>query len=436
VHKLAPGHLLEYRHGQLKTRRYWDLPPLEQTPAPSFDEAAREIRTRIRAAVKSHLIADVPVGAFLSGGVDSATIVGSMVELGVRPKTFSIGFDEREFDELHYARLIARHFDTDHHELVVRPDAYSLLDELAWFLDEPFADASAIPTYLVSRLAASKVKVVLSGDGGDELFAGYDRYPLELDEAKRLDWLPALARRAIGGVAQLWPERGLGKGWLHHAALERHLRFVDGQALFPLHWKSRLLHPDLAASDAATPLRERAAILRKAPGDSLGRLLYFDTHTYLPLDILTKVDRMTMAHSLEARPPLLDHHLVEAAFTLPSRYKLDGKAQKAVMKRAVENLLPREILSRPKRGFGVPLRLWFRGPLKQAVADALAERRIEERGLLDPRAVRELCEQHFSGRRDQSLQLWGLLMLEAWCRRYLDQPSLPLGVSGEVHAHG
>jgi asparagine synthase (glutamine-hydrolysing) len=415
VRKLEPGTLLRWRNGRASVHRYWDLRQVEPRSGVDFEQAAEEVRAKIRTAVQSHLVADVPVGALLSGGIDSATVVATMVELGTHPKTFSIGWDDPDFDELSSARLIARKFGTDHHELIVRPDAWALVERLPWFLDEPFADVSAIPTYLVAQLAAQHVKVVLSGDGGDELFAGYDRYPHALNEARLLDSLPSAARLAIGAAASVWPRRAPGHGWLHHAALPARLRFLDGESLFPRHMK-RALAPALDAR----PLDTRAALFADAPGDPLQRLLYLDTVTYLPLDILTKVDRMTMAHSLEARPPLLDHSLVEAVFALPSAFKLAGARQKAVLKRAMADLLPREIIDKPKKGFGVPIRRWFREELRDAVIDVLTDSRTRARGWLEPTAVRALIDEHVSGRRDQSVRMWGLLMLEQWCRTFLD----------------
>jgi asparagine synthase (glutamine-hydrolysing) len=396
------------------------------------------------------------VGAFLSGGIDSATIVGTMAELGARPKTFSIGWEEQYFDELTYARQVARRFGTDHHELVVRPDAWALAEQLAWFLDEPFADVSVVPTYLVAGLAAAHVKVVLSGDGGDEVFAGYDRYALALREARRFGWLPSPARLGLAALSSLLPESAPGKHYLRHLSLPPSLGYIDGQSLFPAPLKARLLAPDLMRTlhDAAAQLNDASAqsndavaqfydahaqlndgsapaddpvaarlrLLDEAPGgDRLKRLQYLDTMTYLPLDILTKVDRMTMAHSLEARPPLCDHVLVERVFSLPSPLKLDGRAAKAVLKRAVADLLPPAILRRPKRGFGVPIRHWFRGPLREPVEALLTDRRAAERGWVSPAVVRALLDEHQRGRRDQSLRLWALMMLELWCRRFLDE---------------
>jgi asparagine synthase (glutamine-hydrolysing) len=418
--KLPPAHVAVYRRGQLSMRRYWDL---RVRPRVVDDaNAVAELRHRLREAVRAHLVADVDVGAFLSGGVDSATVVSLMAELGARPKTFSIGFEDPAFDELAWARLVARRLGTDHHELVVRPDAWTLTENLVWHLDEPFADVSAIPTYLVAQLAARHVKVVLSGDGGDEIFAGYDRYPYALAEARRFDWLPGAARATLHGLAALLPDRAPGKNYLRHVALDPRRRFIDGESLFPADLKARLLGPALieALRHEPDPVDARAEQLARAPGDLLGRLQYFDAMTYLPLDILTKVDRMTMAHSLEARPPLLDHHLAEAVFALPSSLKLRDGEQKWVLKRAVADRVPPEILTRPKKGFGVPIRRWFRGPLREPLIALFNDERTRARGLWEPRMAGALLDEHMSGRRDQSVRLWSLLVLERWCRQFLD----------------
>jgi asparagine synthase (glutamine-hydrolysing) len=495
VRKLPPGHFLRYRRGELSQRCYWQPPRDEwrQGVPAQFNDASAQfndagaqfhdasaqqggegeagaLRRLIREAVRSHLVADVPVGAFLSGGIDSATVVGTMVELGARPKTFSIGFEEADFNELDWARLVARRFATDHHELVVRPDAWALTEELPWFLDEPFADVSAIPTFLVSKLAAASVKVVLSGDGGDEIFAGYDRYAQAARQERLLGWLPGPARRLLHLLARRLPNGVRGKNLLVRATQEAHLRYVDGELLFPSLDKQHLLGPDLRRqlaarnfanaqlrganaqfNDAVAQLRgahaqfddasaqfyaERLAMLAEAPGDLVRRLMHLDIATYLPLDILTKVDRMTMAHSLEARPPLLDHPLVEHALRLPTRLKLDATGtQKAILKRAVADLLPPAILHRPKRGFGVPIRQWFRGPLAEPARALLGDKRFRERGWLDAGAVQRLVDEHACGRRDQSLRMWGLMMLELWCRRFLDRADAVQTRNLEV-AHG
>ena len=438
VRKLEPGHVLRVEEGRVHSpRRYWHLrfPTLE--PALSEAEAEEHLRALLVDAVRAHLESDVPVGAFLSGGLDSSTVVALMAREGHRPHTFSVGFDERDFDELRYARLVADRFGTRHDELVVRPDVWSLVEDVVRDLDEPLADVSAIPTWLVSRRAARRVKVVLSGDGGDEVFGGYPRYGQELREARRLDRLPGSVRRGLGAVSRWLPDRARGRRWLRHASLAPHLRYVDEQSLFPSDLKARLVTADLARALAAVadPVEERVALHAHAPRDPLARLLYLDTHTYLPLDILTKVDRMSMAHSLEVRPPLLDTPLVEAMAAMPSRWKVDGAEHKRLFRRAVRPWLPPEILAREKRGFGVPIRAWFRGPLRAGVRELLLERRTVERGLFDPAGVRAVLDEHESGRRDQSLQLWSLLVLELWTRAVLDRGAAPAERTVEVR-HG
>ena len=431
VRKLPPGHILRYRAGEVTVRRYWDLRVDERQV--DEREAVAEVRQLLRDAVASHLVSDVPVGAFLSGGVDSASVVGTMAELGVRPKTFSIGFEEADFNELDYARIIAKKFGTDHHELVVRPDAWELTEQLVWFLDEPFADVSAIPTFLVSKLAAEQVKVVLSGDGGDEVFAGYDRYGWSAREERRFGWLPSPLRRGLTALSAALPDRARGKNFLRHIAQPAHLRYVDGESLYGLTQKARLIGPELMREltrrhvDAMAPTADRVALLDGAPGDLTKRLMYLDTMTYLPLDILTKVDRMTMAHSLEARPPLLDHTLVERVFAMQSSLKLapDG-TQKSIFKKSVADLLPPEILTRPKRGFGVPIVKWFRGALKEPMQSVLGDKRFAQRGWVDDRAVRAVVAEHLDGRRDHALSIWSLMTLELWARKFLDgaQPAV------------
>jgi asparagine synthase (glutamine-hydrolysing) len=437
VRKLPPGHLLRYRKGELSIRGYWDLASIPERRISEAD-AIHEVRELVRGAVKSHLVADVPVGAFLSGGVDSATVVGTMAELGARPKTFSIGFEEADFNELDYARVIAKKFGTDHHELIVRPDAWELTEKLTWFLDEPFADVSSVPTYLVSKLAAEHVKVVLSGDGGDEVFAGYERYAWTAKEERRFGWMPAPLRKILSMGAAHLPDRAPGKRFLRHIALPAHQRYVDGEAMFQQPFKARLVGPELKSQLAARgisgddPYGDREAIMEHAPGDLTRRMLYLDTLTYLPLDILTKVDRMTMAHSLEARPPLLDHTLVERVFAMPSALKLapDG-TQKHIFKRAVADLLPDDILKRPKRGFGVPIVKWLRGALREPALELLGDRRMRERGWLDPRAVSTIVDEHMSGRRDHALSIWSLMTLELWARRFIDDARPAVGNTSE-----
>jgi asparagine synthase (glutamine-hydrolysing) len=422
VEKLEPGRLLRFHRGLTDLRRYWQPPTGERQIG--LDEAAAEIRILVTEAVQSQLQSDVPVGAFLSGGIDSAVVVAIMASFATRPKTFCIGFEEEAFDERARAHLIAKHFDTDHYELVVKPDAWTLCETLAYTLDEPFADVSAVPTYLVSELASRHVRVVLTGDGGDELFAGYDRYPQALRE-RRFNHFSERGRNVLHAFSGLLPERWPGKYLLRHYSLPTRLRYIDGQSLFTSDLKARLIGPALLDSmieHRYDPSEIRATILESAPGDALRQFTQFDLLTYLPYDVLTKVDRATMAHSIEARPPLLDHRLVEAALTLPSHLKIAGSVQKRVLKRAFANLLPETILSATKRGFGVPVAAWFRGPLRNQISSILFESRTRERGYLNLKLVRCLMDEHLAGRRDQSLRLWALTMLELWCRRYLDEP--------------
>jgi asparagine synthase (glutamine-hydrolysing) len=334
-------------------------------------------------------------------------------------RTFSIGFEEKEYDELAHARSVARKFGTEHHELVVRPKDLDLMDRLAWALDEPFGDTSAIPTYLVSRLAAGSVKVVLSGDGGDELFAGYDKYVVEERERRREPYLRPF-RGLLERAARLMPEGMRGRNLVRHSALAGAARYLDASTLFPEAALRRLLRPEarerLAPFD---PAREAWRGLEGAGGHWLSALQAHDLKTYLPLDVLTKVDRMSMAHGLEVRVPLLDHPLVEFAATLPPESGLRGGVTKRLFKRALRGVLPDAIIDRPKHGFAVPFGRWLRGPLKDDLRDLLLSERCRDRGVFEPAAVEALLERHDHGR-DLDLHLWTLCSFELWCRTFLD----------------
>ncbi len=343
-------------------------------------------------------------------------------------KTFSIGFDEPDYDELRYARLVAERFGTEHYELIVTPDVVDQVDDLAWFLDEPFGDSSALPTFVVSRLASRFVKVALSGDGGDELFAGYDRYLVEGRE-RRLEMVPRGVRRTLGAVAGLMPETMRGRGFLRHMALGGAARYVDACTLFRPEDRRRLFLPEIqerlspgtaGTSDAVPP--------GLADGDWLSAVQYRDLKTYLPLDVLTKVDRMSMAHGLETRVPLLDHPLVEFAATVPAALRLRGGAGKHLFKRALRGVLPDAVIDRPKQGFAVPLGRWFRGRLGPFVRDLLLSRTSRARGLFDGRHVERLIDRHDRGR-PLDLHLWTLLSLELWCRVFLDTRTPRYGAS-------
>jgi asparagine synthase (glutamine-hydrolysing) len=339
-------------------------------------------------------------------------------------KTFSIGFREEEFDELAYARQVARALGTDHRELVVEPASLDVLEDVAWHLDEPFGDSSAIPTWLVSRLAAREVKVVLSGDGGDELFGGYDKYRVEGRERRRQ--LPRWARGLLAAASERLPEGARGKRWLRHNSLDPDERYRDACSLFRAEERRALLSPALRAALEGEPAPLAGWPARAEPGDDgtplhwLSALQRGDLERYLPLDILTKVDRMSMAHSLEARVPLLDHRLVEFAATVPPELLLRGGIGKFLFKEAMRGRLPDGVLSRPKRGFAIPLGRWFRGPLGGFARDVVLSRRSLERGFFDPGAVARVANQP-RPREDLGLELWTLLSLELWCRAFLDR---------------
>jgi asparagine synthase (glutamine-hydrolysing) len=419
VHKLEPGHRLVAGPGRpTRVERYWDV-RFEPDTRRSEADAIDRLRELLEESVRLHLASDVPLGAFLSGGLDSSSVVATMARLTSRPvKTFSIGFTERGYSELAHARVVAERFGTDHHELVLEPDVMAIADDLAWHLDEPFGDSSAIPTYMVSRLAAGHVKVVLSGDGGDELFAGYDRYRVEARERRHA--LPRPLRGLLAGLARAMPDGMRGRSLLRHHSLPDDLRYLDAATLFGPDARRRLFRPAALEQVAlADPNRDWLACLAGAPGGWLARLQYLDLVSYLPLDILTKVDRMSMAHSIEARVPLLDHVLIEFAATLPPDLRLRGDTAKYALKRAMAGVLPAALMDRPKQGFAVPLGAWFRGRLDGFVRDLLLGETARRRGILDPVYVERLLARHARGR-PLDLQIWTLISFELWCRTFLD----------------
>ena len=420
VRKLPPGHLLRWRRGSSRVVAYWTPPP-DETPI-ADEEAAEGLLDHLRDAVQAHLVSDVPLGAFLSGGVDSSLVVGLMASASDRPvKTFSIGFDEPEWDELDAARTVARHFGTDHHEFVVRPDALAIADRLVEHFDEPFGDSSAIPTWYVSEMARRHVTVVLSGDGGDELFGGYDRY-LPHPAVAMFDRLAVPgARPAAGWLGQRLPRGALGRRFLQHVAQGPVERYVDAVSFFSAEDRRALLSRDVRATAQTPPEHRLAAQFARTTHLPFGsRLMRADLATYLPEDVLTKVDRMSMAHSIESRVPLLDHRLVEFALRLPLHLKIRQGARKYLLKQVAGRLLPPEILNRPKQGFGVPLAVWCRGRLREAFTDVLQSSSVRERGYFDSSEIDRLLEEHLSGRRNHDLRLWQLYMFELWHRQYAD----------------
>jgi asparagine synthase (glutamine-hydrolysing) len=422
IHKLPPGHLLRWQNGTVALRPYWEVPIDERTPA-SEAEAVGQLRRVLADAVQSHLMSEVPLGAFLSGGIDSSLVVGLMARASSRPvRTFSIGFDEPQFDELEHARVVARHFGTDHHEFVVRPDALAILDDLIRHFDEPFGDSSAIPTWYVSELARRHVTVVLSGDGGDELFGGYDRYFPHPRVAAFDRWAPA-GSRAVAGMAWRWlPHGAAGKNFLRRVARDEQGRYLDAIGFFQPDEKASLLTSDvrrrLNGADAEARLARHFERFRGLPWHA--QMMHFDFETYLPEDILVKVDRMSMAHSIESRVPLLDNEVVEFAARLPANCKIRDGRRKHILKEAAADLLPPDILTRRKQGFGVPVGVWFRGGLRELFADVLLSTRARQRGYFEPRFVERLVREHLGGRRD----LWGLVVFELWHREYLDSRTL------------
>src|SRR5438270_5404905 len=426
IHKLPPGHHLTFADGRVTIKSYWDFRYEPVKEARGEEEYIEELRGLLDEAVRIRLVADVPLGAFLSGGVDSSTVVGLMARHTNRPvKTFSIGFHEDSYNELKYARLAAKRFGTEHVEFIVTPDICDIVDELVWHFDEPFADSSAIPTYMVSKLARDHVKVVLSGDGGDELFAGYTRYALDRKRSAFAQ-LPRLLREGVmQPLGRMLPHGAWGRNYIHNVALEPLDRYIEDISVFTRLNKPALYTSDfrqrLNGSEAAARFREIAAPSRN--GNPLDPLLYLDSKTYLPGDILTKVDRMSMAVSLEARVPLLDHKLIEFVCTrIPATMKMKGFETKHIFKRAVADLVPAEILNRPKQGFGVPIKEWINRQLRERIRETLTEPRTMQRGYVEPRYVNLLLNEHERERRDHASELWALFMLELWHRQFVDFP--------------
>ncbi|HEV7645646.1 MAG TPA: asparagine synthase (glutamine-hydrolyzing) [Pyrinomonadaceae bacterium] len=426
VRKLEAGHYLIWRDGKVETHGYWDFEYKENAASKKEEDYIEELRELIKDAVNVRLISEVPLGAFLSGGVDSSAIVGNMARLSDQPvKTFSIGFNEDSFNELKYARVTAEHFGTEHHEFIVTPDLCDIVDELVWHFDEPFADSSALPTYMVSKMAREYVTVVLSGDGGDELFGGYTRYVTDKKRAG-LAHLPRSIRAGLlQPVSRMLPHNAPGKNYLYNVSLDPVDRYIDNISHFSARHKKALYSAGLKQNMNGTANAGEELFRRFASGvetgNSTDKLLYLDSKTYLPGDILTKVDRMSMAASLEARVPLLDHKLIEFVTRIPAELKLNGLETKYIFKRAMQGLVPDSILHRPKQGFGVPINEWINLQLRDRIREDLLEKRTLDRGYFEPGYIKLLLDEHERGRRDHSHSLWILWMLELWHRRYVDK---------------
>jgi asparagine synthase (glutamine-hydrolysing) len=424
IRKLAPGSWMMYHaDGRIEKGAYWKLPvPQETAPGGvTEDQAADRVRELFDEAVGLRLIADVPLGAFLSGGIDSSAVVASMALRTKEPvKTFSIGFEEADYNELPYARMIAEMYHTDHHEIVVRPDSIDLVTRIGRHFDEPFGDSSAIPTFIVSEFAVRDVKVVLTGDGGDEIFGGYESF-FAIGGQRWADALPHIARGAISWLAERLPYSAYGKNYLRMisrpSALER---YFDNNTT-PYFLRSRLLSPRwMPPGEDAFIARTLAHCLAPNGADVLTQAMYFETTAKLTGDMLVKVDRMSMANSLEVRCPLLDHVLAEYAAGIPHGWKIRNGKGKQIFIKAMGKRLPRELVERPKQGFGVPIAQWFRGSLRDFVWDHLTGSEFLGRGIVSPEFVRHLLLEHDRKRRDNTTWLWMLLMLELWFR---DAPS-------------
>ncbi len=438
IKKLPPGHSLTVQIGgdgsaevgvsiiKPVVEKYWDI---EYRPDHTRSEQdwVEALREKLEEAVRIRLISEVPLGAFLSGGIDSSAVVALMSKVQSAPvKTFSIGFKEEDYSELKYARQVAELYGTEHHEYVVEPDAMEVLPKLAWQYDEPFADSSAIPTYYVSKLARENVTVILSGDGGDETFAGYRRYRWAKDMGRH-DWLPNWFKKSAFGLpSTLMPEGMKGKGTLQHLSRDPFERYAGLNTFGERSYLSGLLSPDLLSGLQGQSSRDlpdygamRGYYEQCLQHDYLTRIQHVDTKTYLAEDILTKVDRASMLCSLETRAPLLDHEVVELAARIPSTMKLKNSETKYILKKAMEGYLPDEILYRRKMGFGVPLVHWFKKDLTSYARDILLSQEARQRGIFNPSSVDALLLDHQKKGRDLSARIWALLFFEHWCQNWL-----------------
>lgn len=432
IRKLRPSTFEVFELGRPGSRaqQYWEFPMATARVVRDHREVQEEVRKRFFAAVKRRLVSDVPLGAFLSGGVDSSLVVAAMAEMSGQVKTFSIGFEGHpEWDETKYARLVSERYSTEHTEFKVRPESFDLIEKLAWHFDEPFGDSSAIPTAIVAQLTRQKVKVALTGDGGDELFAGYSRF----GAAALAELIPSPIRGVARGMLQLIPP-----GEHRNSPCERSRRFALSAAqpmperlrswmsLFTARELSAMLQPEFARFALPSILGQSYADLdrRTTQLDTLNRILYLNARTYLLDDLNVKVDRACMAAGLEARAPFLDTGLMEYVASLPGSLKLRRGTFKWVLKRAMGDLLPQDIIHRKKMGFGVPLGAWFRGELRVALRERLLGEGAMLHTYLRREALEKLIEQHERGHRDLGLQFWSLWLLESWLRaRGRHQPS-------------
>ena len=428
IFKLPPAHYLIAEPGRVAIKRYWDLQFTGTGDVSREEEYLDRLESLLVESVKLRMISDVPLGAFLSGGIDSSLVVSAMAKLSQQSRsrvvTMSVGFAEQAFNELAYARTVAQHLGTEAHEKVVDPNIADLLPKLVWHLDEPFADSSAVPTYYVSKAAREHVTVALSGDGGDELWAGYARHRVEHSELVARRWLGHTGGRVAAWVGTQLPLTMKGARSLRHLALAPADAYARKHAygLFEDDVRRTLYARDFAlvVRDTDPYVSFRRAHDACASADPLDRALYVDVNTYLVDDILTKVDKMSMAVSLEARDPLLDHKLLEFSATIPSTLKLRKGRSKHLLRKLLERYVPASIVNRPKQGFAAPVGEWLRGPLSGMVNELLQDGRLRDRGIFDPAAVRKLWVEHRTNERDHTHRLWSLVMLELWFRSYVD----------------
>jgi asparagine synthase (glutamine-hydrolysing) len=439
IYKLEAGHILTVDHtGTTVKTNYWNISDIAQKgishrSKKTEEELVEELDALLRDAVKRRMIADVPLGAFLSGGIDSSTVVALMQVQNDRPvKTFSIGFYEDNYNEAHHAKAVAEHLGTEHHELYLHADeALSIIPSIPDWCDEPFADSSQIPTFLVSKLAREHVIVSLSGDGGDELFAGYNRYLLGQSIWPYIGvipfWVRNIGARAIhllspnqwDSVAALVPQKWRQKNFGDKAHKFSNMLNVANVEHFYRMLVSLWDDPASLVVNAKEPQLETWSEKRmKVVSNVIERMQLMDSITYLPDDILTKVDRASMAVSLEGRVPLLDHRVVEFSWQLPLNMKIRRGESKWLLRQVLNKYVPKHLVDRPKMGFGVPIDQWLRGPLKEWAEGLLSENKLEAEGILDPKPIRERWKEHLSGRRNWQYSLWGVLMFQAWRERW------------------
>ena len=429
IRKLEPGHWLTWRDGEIETRRYW-RPDFSKKIKITEEEAIEETTRILRESTKLRMISEVPLGAFLSGGVDSSAVVALMAQESELPvKTFSIGFEEQDYSELKYARRVAEHVGAEYHEFIVRPKALDVIPTLVEHYGEPYADSSAIPTYYLSKETRKHVTVALNGDGGDESFAGYERYAA-MRLAERYARVPHLLRKVfVEAPVSLLPSSELkrsrfrdAKRFLRGADLPRTERYFRWMSTFNRDAKHALYTPDFEASVAG---QNSSSLLdewfERANGSGIvDAAMMTDQMTYLPNDLLVKVDIASMANSLEARSPFLDHTLIEFAASLPEHIKMSGLGTKTLLKKVAARLVPREVIYRQKMGFGVPMGKWFREDMREFVREVLLSDRAMGRGVIRGEVTRRYVDEHLAAKFDHSFQLWTLLMLELWFQRFID----------------